>query len=841
MSFYNLNIVIVSSSLLNSYFLSTTHSSRRSPLAYLSHFSATSAAAVLCLVALLAYTGMFGRVGAGFSLSPRSVQRAPRPTLLSAVAGLVVGRFEAAQEPLTPRGLEFSPLALASGSAAAPHGLKQGQKNKKNIGGHVKQASVGFRTASASDAADAAGAADDDNDDDEVPCEFIDHKEDPCLFVRQHCETENLVNFLKLRYCVLANGRSPAATAGFVGIMLLVLLVTLSLLATTADHFFVPALTVMSRLLNLSPSVAGMTFLAFGNGAPDIFSALAALAADDVPLLLGAIIGAGVCIMGLVAGTTIAVSTGKLNKSGFWRDILAYAVSLGTVFWTFHNGRVNAYEAGSLLVLYVAYVAAVVVVIQIKRCRKSRAERDAARARGVSVATHRRELRRGESLRAALLLSDGTDDGPLGASGASDGGPAVGSLGAAAAADEEEDYVEEEDDGIDHATFLAGLSYPHPSWAEAAPAARAFFKLQFAFELPFSLLRWLTLPSMHVRPDLWGPAKRLLGLCAPVPLSLLAMLAFDGDDLATPALGGLPRAAVAALGGAVVAVLMALVYYCWLLPAVARAYDRALTELVARSAVSSSGHGHGLAGAGAAGALPGAAGSLQGSHGHGHNGNGNGLGRGRRHDSELTAATAAASSMGAAAASASVSAAVAEAEAELEDDDWLPRVAVAFKTFCALLTFGGCVAWMVLISNEVVAALQAVGVVLDVSTAILGLTVLAVGNSIPDFVANTALARAGHAQLAFASVFASPLLTTLVGLGAPMLLTCLQQFPTPVTFAVTQQVVITWGAVSAGVLAHMVAFWAWSYKPPRTYGLAMVGFYLAFIAIMVTNELTGPW
>ncbi|KNC72923.1 hypothetical protein SARC_14517, partial [Sphaeroforma arctica JP610] len=55
------------------------------------------------------------------------------------------------------------------------------------------------------------------------------------------------------------------------------LLLLISLLATTADYFFVPALCVIARALRLSPSVAGITLVAFGNGAPDVFTAYAAL------------------------------------------------------------------------------------------------------------------------------------------------------------------------------------------------------------------------------------------------------------------------------------------------------------------------------------------------------------------------------------------------------------------------------------------------------------------------------------------------------------------------------------------------------------------------------------
>ena len=48
---------------------------------------------------------------------------------------------------------------------------------------------------------------------------------------------------------------------------------------------------------------------------------------------------------------------------------------------------------------------------------------------------------------------------------------------------------------------------------------------------------------------------------------------------------------------------------------------------------------------------------------------------------------------------------------------------------------------------------------------ILGLTVLAWGNSVGDFIADTSLARAGNPRMGAASCFGSPLFNLLIGFG----------------------------------------------------------------------------
>ena len=48
------------------------------------------------------------------------------------------------------------------------------------------------------------------------------------------------------------------------------------LLASTADLYLSPALERITLRLGLSESLAGVTLLAFGNGAPDVFTSIAA-------------------------------------------------------------------------------------------------------------------------------------------------------------------------------------------------------------------------------------------------------------------------------------------------------------------------------------------------------------------------------------------------------------------------------------------------------------------------------------------------------------------------------------------------------------------------------------
>lgn len=58
------------------------------------------------------------------------------------------------------------------------------------------------------------------------------------------------------------------------------------------------------------------------------------------------------------------------------------------------------------------------------------------------------------------------------------------------------------------------------------------------------------------------------------------------------------------------------------------------------------------------------------------------------------------------------------------------------------------VAWISTIAGEVVGVMKAFGVILDISEAILGLTIFAVGNSLGDLVADVTVARLGYPVMA---------------------------------------------------------------------------------------------
>ncbi|CEQ41917.1 SPOSA6832_03684, partial [Sporobolomyces salmonicolor] len=123
-----------------------------------------------------------------------------------------------------------------------------------------------------------------------------------------------------------------------------------------ASEFFCPNLSHIASRLGLSESVAGVTFLAFSNGSPDVFSTFAALRSGSGSLAIGELIGAASFIVSVVAGSMALITPFRVSARTFLRDVgfftLAVLLTLG-ILWDSH---LHLWEALLMVGLYVVYV-----------------------------------------------------------------------------------------------------------------------------------------------------------------------------------------------------------------------------------------------------------------------------------------------------------------------------------------------------------------------------------------------------------------------------------------------------------------------------------------------------
>lgn len=191
----------------------------------------------------------------------------------------------------------------------------------------------------------------------DAECRLVHQAPDQCAFILANCEDDEagLFHYLKFYYCTLGDVK-PLAFA--------ILAVWLGLLFTTigiaASDFFSVNLSTIASVLGLSESLAGVTFLAFGNGSPDVFSTFAAMGSNSGSMAIGELIGAASFITAVVAGSMALVREFKVSKRTFVRDIVFFIAAISFTMVFLADGELHLWECFTMIGFYVFYVIVVV-------------------------------------------------------------------------------------------------------------------------------------------------------------------------------------------------------------------------------------------------------------------------------------------------------------------------------------------------------------------------------------------------------------------------------------------------------------------------------------------------
>ena len=121
----------------------------------------------------------------------------------------------------------------------------------------------------------------------------------PCDYV-QNCDF-SYVNFYAFHYCYFDQRLYLTLP-----IFTLILIICFYLLGDTANRYLSNALTTISDKFNFSQNLAGVTLLAFGNGAPDVISSfVAADGLDGLNFNIASAAGAGVFLTAFVLSAVV--------------------------------------------------------------------------------------------------------------------------------------------------------------------------------------------------------------------------------------------------------------------------------------------------------------------------------------------------------------------------------------------------------------------------------------------------------------------------------------------------------------------------------------------------------
>eukprot|EP00300_Choanocystis_sp_HF-7_P021743 c20839_g1_i1.p1 GENE.c20839_g1_i1~~c20839_g1_i1.p1 ORF type:complete len:579 (-),score=143.77 c20839_g1_i1:272-1984(-) len=472
-------------------------------------------------------------------------------------------------------------------------------------------------------------------------CEY--HKaDDKCSYVRSDPDCQGtLIQYLELYAC------NPHLRAELITIFVFWMALCLYLLGTTAQNFFCANLDELSRRMNLSQRLAGVTLLSLGNGAPDIFSSIAAVRDGQLGLVVGDITGAGMFVCSVVVSTVLLVHTrattplaaaastdvpnvrddlSRGQQTEIVRDMCMYAVTAILMAIVLHYNSLTKAVGGALLGLYVLFVLTVVISGKFNQ-RPSR------------------------TLRVSLMSAANEVSEAQPTSNLEPGSPASDGLRQAQGADGSHDDDDQE------VQFKSSKCTPK-LWALYFANISKFIQLVVWWcETPFTILRTMTIPNPSVEE--WN-VKELSRLKLAISMAFVPLLFAFWREALTVSVGSLQ---------------------VWMVLLI---ISPVLGVVVFVTCPESS--------------------------------------------------------------------------------------PPPYSAVVSLIGFLASAVWVDLIASELVEVLAAIGHIVNISQLVLGITILAWGNSLGDLTANSTMAKNNRTAMALTACYAGPLFNALIGVGVGVLM-----------------------------------------------------------------------
>jgi solute carrier family 24 (sodium/potassium/calcium exchanger), member 6 len=155
---------------------------------------------------------------------------------------------------------------------------------------------------------------------------------------------------------------------------------------------------------------------------------------------------------------------------------------------------------------------------------------------------------------------------------------------------------------------------------------------------------------------------------------------------------------------------------------------------------------------------------------------------------------------------------------------------LAFATPIALFGFFMAATWIDYIADHLVSLLDFLGIICNIPSSIMGLTVLAWGNSMGDLSANMTMARKGLANMAMTACFAGPVFNMLIGLALGFSALSAQTGVLDHTVVLNPSIITGFVAIIIHTVSLIViGTFCFKARIPKEYGYGAIGLYMTYV------------
>lgn len=149
--------------------------------------------------------------------------------------------------------------------------------------------------------------------------------------------------------------RGDRRRSGFMLTDIALLAAGLALLVLAGD-FFVKGAVGMAEKLGISPLIIGLTVVALGTSAPELFTSVQAALKGAPGIAVGNVVGSNIANVLLVLGMPALIATVHASGHGLRRNLTAMLAATVLFMWLLANGHIGRLEGGLLFAGLCAFI-----------------------------------------------------------------------------------------------------------------------------------------------------------------------------------------------------------------------------------------------------------------------------------------------------------------------------------------------------------------------------------------------------------------------------------------------------------------------------------------------------